>query len=154
MSFHDSADFKQAVRLMDDLLEGAVKVLSRGTILEVPDIKTERVEIPEWGGAVFVRGLTGAQRDRVEASMVKLRKGKQELTLENLRAHLAVLSVVDEQGCPMFDQADIEALGNKSCAALQRIWDVARRLSGLSDEDVEELTKNSESDQSDDSTSG
>ena len=131
-----------------------MKILSRDAILTASDIITEIVEVPEWSGSVRVRGLTGAQRDRFEASMVKLRKGKQELTLENLRAHLAVLSVVDEQGCPMFDQADIEALGNKSCAALQRIWDVARRLSGLSDEDVEELTKNSESDQSDDSTSG
>jgi hypothetical protein len=85
--------------------------------------------------------------------MIDLRKGRQVLRLNNLRAHLVSLSVVDEQGQRLFTEQDIEALGSKSCSALQRIWNVARRLSGLSDEDVEELTKNSESDQSDDSTS-
>ena len=38
--------------------------------------------------------------------------------------------------------ADMEALGEKSAAALQRVFDVARRLSGMSESDVEELTKN------------
>lgn len=128
-------------------------ILNRDAILTASDIQTEVVEVPEWGGSVLVRGLTGAQRDRFEASMVELKKGKQVLKLSNLRAYLAALSIVDEQGQLLFSNEDIEALGNKSCAALQRIWDVARRLSGLSDDDVEELTKNSESDQGDDSAS-
>ena len=128
-------------------------ILNRDAIRAASDITTETVEVPEWGGSVLVRGLTGAQRDRFEAGMVEMRKGKLAPKLSNVRAQLVALSLVDEQGQRMFSQDDVEMLGNKSCAALQRIWDVARRLSGLSDEDVEELTKNSESDQSDDSGS-
>jgi hypothetical protein len=127
--------------------------LNRNAILAASDIVTESVEVPEWGGTVLVRSLTGEQRDRFEASMVGLRKGKQVMKLNNVRAQLVALSVVDESGQLLFSEHDIVALGEKSCAALQRIWDVARKLSGLSDDDVEELTKNSESDQSDDSTS-
>lgn len=129
-------------------------ILKRDMILAASDIVTEEVAVPEWGGSVLVRGLTGAQRDKFEASMFELRQGKQVLRLNNLRAHLVALSVVDEQGQRLFSEADIAELGGKSCAALQRIWNVARRLSGLSDSDVEELTKNSDSDQSGDSTSG
>ena len=37
--------------------------LSRDAILQREDIKTEDVEVPEWGGTVRVRGMSGVQRD-------------------------------------------------------------------------------------------
>jgi hypothetical protein len=37
----------------------------------------------------------------------------------------------------------VEALGKKSAAALNRVFEVAQRLSGITDDDVEELAKNS-----------
>ncbi len=128
-------------------------LLNRNAILAASDIQQESVEVPEWGGSVIVRGLTGAQRDRFEASMFGQRQGKPVFRLQNLRAQLVMLSVVDEQGKQLFDESDVMALGQKSAAALQRIWNVAQRLSGLTEADVEELTKNSESDQSASSTS-
>ncbi len=75
------------------------------------------------------------------------------MNLQNIRAKLVALTVVDEQGNRIFKDEDVKWLGNKSAAALDRIFEVAQRLSGLRDEDVEELAKNSESDLSDDSTS-
>jgi len=42
----------------------------------------------------------------------------------------------------LFADADALELGQKSAAALVRVVDVARRLSGMTDEDVEELEKN------------
>ena len=41
----------------------------------------------------------------------------------------------------MFTDADVVALGAKSAAALDRIYDVATRLSGITDEDVEEIAE-------------
>jgi len=43
----------------------------------------------------------------------------------------------------VFTQQDVAALGELSAAALDRVFDVASRLSGLNPEDVEAMTKNS-----------
>ena len=45
--------------------------LSRDTILQREDIKTEDVEVPEWGGTVRVRGMSGVERDAFEASLIE-----------------------------------------------------------------------------------
>ena len=128
-------------------------LLTRDAILQVQDLPTERVHVPEWGGDVLVRALTGAERDRFEQSIVEQRGNSTRMNLQNIRAKLVALTVVDEQGNRIFKDEDVKWLGNKSAAALDRIFEVAQRLSGLRDEDVEELAKNSESDLSDDSTS-
>ena len=102
-----------------------------------------------------MQGLTGKERDAFELSCTERRKGKGgketvTMKLDNVRAKLVCRCVVDGPGGGLiFSEADVEALGNKSALELQRVFDVARRLSGLTDEDVEELSKNSESDQSD-----
>ncbi|MFE3382838.1 hypothetical protein [Streptomyces anulatus] len=49
---------------------------------------------------------------------------------------------------------EIKRLSDKNAEALQRVVDVANRLSGLSQEDVEELTGNSDAAPSGSSTSG
>jgi primosomal protein N'' len=128
-------------------------LLTRDAILQAQDLPTEQVHVPEWGGDVLVRALTGAERDRFEQSIVEQRGKSTRMNLQNIRAKLVALTVVDEQGNRIFKDEDVKWLGNKSAAALDRIFEVAQRLSGLRDEDVEELAKNSESDLSDDSTS-
>lgn len=115
-------------------------LLGKEAILGADDIRTERVEIPEWGGEVMVRGLTGRQRDQWEQSMTVRRGKKVEQDLRDFRARLAVLCVVDETGQPVFHAGDIDALANKSGSALDKIYTVAAKLSGISEEDVEELT--------------
>lgn len=127
--------------------------LSRDVILAVQDVQAEDVEVPEWGGVVRVQGLTGAQRDAYEASMVEGKGKNRTLNLKNIRAKLVALTVVDERGKPLFTDADVQALGRKSGAALDRIFNVAQRLSGLSKEDIDEFAGNSEPGQSDGSTS-
>ena len=56
-----------------------------------------------------------------------------------LRARLIAMCAVDEQGSPLFDVSDVISLSNKSAAALERLFEVASRLAGLDEEDVEEL---------------
>jgi hypothetical protein len=128
-------------------------LLNRDQILQVKDLKTQQVEVPEWGGAVIVRCLTGAARDSFEASLVDGKGKSRAEGLVNLRARLVALSVVDEEGNPLFTEADIAALGKKSAAALDRIFEAAQRLNRLAQTDVETLAKNSEPDRSGGSTS-
>lgn len=132
-----------------------VVILDRSAILEMDDIGKSLVDVPEWGGAVYVRALTGSERDAFETSLIEektVRKGrKQETTrstnLRNMRAKLCALTICDEDGKRLFSNADVKELGAKSAAALDRVFEVAQRLSGLSDDDVDELVGNSEDDQ-------
>lgn len=128
-------------------------LLGRDAILQADDLSWEDVEVPEWGGMVRVRGLTGAERDAFEAEMVEQRGKKVRMDMQNFRAKLVVRSVVDEEGKRLFSDKDAPQLGQKSAAALQRVFEVAQRLSGLSDTDVGELVGNFDDGQSDDSIS-
>ena len=130
-----------------------VKLLTRDGILQANDLPFEDVDVPEWGGTVRVRTLTGKERDSFEESISQVRGKKTELRLANIRAKLAARSIVDEDGNRLFSDDDISALGKKSAAALDRVFAAARRLSGFTDEDMEELAGNSDSGQSDDSIS-
>ena len=115
-------------------------LLSKDQILAADDIQSERVLIPEWGGEVMVRGLTGAQRDQWEAGLT-VRRGKQMVPdMRDFRARLVVLCAVDETGALVFGPGDVDALSGKSGAALDRLYDAAAKLSGISEKDVEDLT--------------
>ena len=123
---------------------GDKKYLSKTEILAQDDLKTEDIQIPEWGDAwVRVRTLNASERDHFEASVTQ-RNGKKITTnLENIRARLCLLCLVDENGDRLFQEEDTFPLGGKSASALDRIFTVAQRLNGLRDEDVDELAKNS-----------
>jgi hypothetical protein len=116
-------------------------VLTRDDILEAKDIKIELVPTPGWGGEVYVKGLNGAERDKFEGSLVIMRGKDKQMNMANIRAKLASMSICDEKGKRLFNENDVQALSQKSAAELQRVFAVAQRLSGISDEDVEELAE-------------
>ena len=118
-------------------------LLSKTAILAAQDLQTEDVEVPEWGGAVRVRSFTGRERDAFEASMVRGEGRDRKVDLTNMRARLVGLTVIDETGQRLFTDEEVDLLGAKSGAALDRVFAVAQKLNGLSGTDVEELAKNS-----------
>lgn len=124
---------------------GRHRALSRDDILRARDLRTEQVDVPEWGGYLFVRGMTAGQRDRLEAAMIDKKGQPVPARLAEFRTRMFITCVVDERGTPMFDAADLPGLQAKSMLAMQRVLDVARRLSGMTDEDVDDLVGNSES---------
>jgi hypothetical protein len=129
------------------------KALGRDDILKVQDIEIERVDVPEWGGHVFVKGMTGTERDAFEMVVTKKRGKDVEVNMVGLRAKLIVTTVCDEDGKRLFTKKDVEKLGEKSASALQKVFEVAQRLSGLSSQDVEELTEGLDDDPFEDSPS-
>lgn len=122
-------------------------ILTREQILQADDLRQETVEVPEWGGAVIVRCLTGAERDEFEAALIEIKGKSYNVRLANARARLTALSVIDESGQRLFSEADVISLGGKSAAALDRVFEAAQRISGLRPRDMEELLKNSPSGQ-------
>ena len=127
-------------------------ILTRDQILTAQDLAREPVAVAEWGGEVLVQALTGAERDAYEASLMQMRGNNPQWNFVNARAKLVARSCVDESGARIFSDDDVRALSKKSSAALQRVYDVAMRLSGLSSSDMEELTKNSQNGQHEDSS--
>lgn len=114
-------------------------MLTRDDILKAKDRQTETVSVPEWGGDVLVAAMSGTQRDRFEAGIVNA-EGKVEM--RNMRAKLVAACVVDENGQAIFSDADIEALGGKSAAALERVVKVAQRINKMGIQDLEDLQGN------------
>lgn len=111
-------------------------ILNRDSILKADDLPREEVQVPEWGGSVLVRTMSGSERDRFEANHLKNPD-------RDVRARLAVATVCDEAGKPLFSEADVATLGTKSAAALDRILPVAMKLNGIGKRDIEELEGNS-----------
>lgn len=137
----------------DDVVEPepeAPVLLTRNHILACQDQQTRIVAVPEWGGSVMVWGMTGGERDSYEQAALDQRTGER-ITVKGLRSRLVVMCVRDAGGRRLFTAAHIPALALKSAAALDRVANVAAELSGLSDSDMEEMVKNSDAVQSDDS---
>ena len=129
--------------------------LTKEQILEAQDIQREEVEVPEWGGTVYVKALTADERDKLESAMVEWgRDGKpRSMKIEGFRLRLAAMSICDEDGGRLFGDNEVTKLGKKSSAALERVLRVAERLSSITQSEVEELADGLKNDQSADSPS-
>ena len=113
--------------------------LTKDQILGADDRGTEPVDVPEWGGKVLVRGMTGKDRADYIASTVLIRGKQTAPDMSNMQAKLVARCIVGDDGARLFADQDIEALGEKSAAALERVFEVASKLSGLTDDDLETL---------------
>lgn len=129
-------------------------ILDKAAILGASDLKTVDVAVPEWGGTVRVRTMTGADRDAFESSLVTIAEdGARKPDMSNYRAKLVAMTLVDPDGKLMFGVDEIGHLAGKSAAALQRVFEAAQKLNGLGEGADEAAVKNSEAGLSEGSTS-
>lgn len=112
-------------------------LLSKASILSAPDLKTETINVPEWGGDITLKELSALDRERFYEANVKPDGGTDTF---NYRAKLLVRMIVDYGGNRVFDDSDAEALGAKSVDVLTRLFDAASALNGV----TEDAEKNSE----------
>ena len=108
------------------------KYLGRDDILKVIDEKFQDVQVPEWGGTVRVRSLTGLQRSQ-------LLKASADEAIEDWIERLCAACICDENGNPVFKSEDIKQLRNKNAAALNRVFTAADELNGISSKAIDEL---------------
>lgn len=116
-------------------------LLRKSDILGASDLPTREVAVPEWGGEVLVRGLTGQQRDAFEMKMASAQKAGNAHDVD-FRASLVVRCIVDESGERLFTDKEVAQLGRKSGSALDRVFDVVRELSGMSKAASKEAAEN------------
>src|SRR5215468_8465071 len=121
-------------------------MLSKDVIFAARHLPVEQVHVPEWADedgddVVYIRGMTGADRDLWEMSLTVERNGEQVPDTANATAKALVKCIVDADGNRIFDDRDANELGSQPAAALMRAWRVARRLSGLGPENIAEKAR-------------
>jgi hypothetical protein len=101
-------------------------MLNKEQIQAAEDRKPETHSVPEWGGEVCLRCMSGPARESFEEAVSGKSSGDR-----NFRAHLLVRSLCDEKGQRIFTDQDVDLLGDKSAAVLIRLAEAAMRLSGI-----------------------
>ncbi len=124
-----------------------MEYLTKEQILKADDIQFRDVEVPEWGGSVRIKCMTGSERDSYEASLYEFKPGKDgqgavKLNRDDMRAKLLARVIVNEKGERLFSDPEVKRLGEKSAQALDRLFAVAQELNGLSKEELEKAEKN------------
>lgn len=120
-----------------------MSLLTKDQILGADDLPTKDIFIEEWGGTVRIRCLTGAERDAFEGDVTSTNGSNVTINYRNMRAKLLARCLVGEDGRRLFKESEVVELGKKSSKVITRLFDEARKLSGMTAEDVEELAGNS-----------
>jgi len=115
--------------------------LTRDDILNADDSQKEQVHVKQWGGDVFVRVMTGENRDHFEEEC-RRRTGTGTINYEGMKALLIVLTVVDEDSKPLFTEDDIAELNKKNGAAIDFLFQEALRVNAIGQQQLEEIAGN------------
>ena len=115
-------------------------LLSKDAILAVDDLTFEEVEVEEWGGTVRIRCHTGGERDAFEQSLMDA-KGKAK-NMADIRARFIAPVLVDEDGKRLFTNDEVKFLSDRNGKVIGKLFDISQKLSGMTDDDVEEIAKN------------
>lgn len=110
--------------------------LSKAAILAAGDFKLEKVSVPEWGGDVYIKTITGLDRDRFE-------DGYSEQKMKNFRSRFLVLTLCDDRGDRLFTDAEVEELSKKSSLVISRLFEKSWSLNAFTNEAVDELGNDS-----------
>jgi len=135
-------------------------VLTKEALLKKQELEIVEVDLGN-EECVYVRQMTGHERDQFEQSMRKEIRDKNgvitnyEMALADFRAKLAVSTVCDDKGILLLTKNDYMVLSNNmSAQRLETIINVAQKLNAITQEDKEGLIKNLEAVPGDNSSSG
>lgn len=127
-------------------------LMDRKMLLEKEKMEIVKVEFED-GNFVYVRQMTGHERDTFEQSLLKKNRDSKgtiisyEQATEDFRAKLAVVTVCDEQGNALLQPTDYGVLSRSmSAKRLEKIINVAQKINAITEEDKEALVKNSDAD--------
>jgi hypothetical protein len=127
-------------------------LLDRAALLTKEKLEVVKVDLGN-DEFVYVRQMTGHERDAFEQSLLKKNRDSKgtvigyEQATEDFRAKLAVLTICDENGTLLLTPGDFKVLSmSMSAKRLETIINKAQELNKISEEDKENLVKNSEGD--------
>jgi hypothetical protein len=134
-------------------------LLGRDALLAKEELEIVKVDFDN-GDFVYVRQLTGHERDVFEQSLIKKQRDKKgtiigyEQSTEDYKAKIAVLSLCDAEGKVLLRPEDyIQLSRNMSAKRLEAIASKAQEINKILEADKEEVIKNSEAVQDGNSSS-
>jgi hypothetical protein len=118
-------------------------MLTAEDILKPSDLKAVRVDVPEWGGCVYVAELRADERDRIETDWLSCREGE---SMVGFRGYITAACLCDESRKFLFPEPVqvYKAIGAKDSKGVTRVFSRACELNGFTKADQDELLKNSE----------
>jgi hypothetical protein len=117
-----------------------MSLTSADAILGIADLGAPVVlHVPEWGDDVLLRRPTANDRDAWELYCQEHATRPKSVW----RAKLAAMLLCDADNRLLFTQAQVEKLGEKSAAALNRIWEKGLEMMRITKEEIYEIEKNS-----------
>src|SRR5437868_7602200 len=102
--------------------------LTLSEIIAAKDSQIEKVPVPEWGGDVFVRVLTGPEREEYDTLMLSKIDGNKWKDNKGLKQLLLKYALCDEKGTRMVQDSDVAKLFGKSSTVLQRLFEKAQQI--------------------------
>lgn len=106
-------------------------ILNREVILATK-LRIERLFVPEWGGSVFVKELTAKELEENGIFTIDPRTNKPDISrAAKIPTYMCLKKVVDDQGKRVFNDSDLAQLEQLHGAAVSRIADKVRTMSGL-----------------------
>lgn len=118
-----------------------MKRLTRADFVAVK-VPSEVVQVPGLDGGVCVKGMSGVDRDIYESSLFSGKGKHRDINMRNVRAKLVVACTYDlETDERIWDDSEVDQVGALPARMLNPIFSVAQRLSGISEEEIDELGK-------------
>lgn len=117
--------------------------LTLSEILAVEDRKPEPLPVPEWGGEVFIKTMSGIDRDAYENRLIKCMKKGELVENRGLKMALLRKTLCDEAGELLIaSDKDAKAFEGKSSQVIQRLFEASQDANGLGEDSAEQAAKN------------
>lgn len=112
---------------------------SANAILQSDDFRYEEIEVPEWGGSLRLKSLSGTER----TAILKLLNQKKD-TVDGVYEKVIIFCAVNAEGGKIFEdnQNTLAILQAKDASVTQRIGMKALELSGLGQNSKDNAEKN------------
>jgi hypothetical protein len=112
-------------------------------ILEAKEDKVAEVPVPEWGGTVFVRQLSGLESVNLAGSLRNIEGDETAIARERLVGALAAY-LCDANGASLATMDQARVIAGKSALAVNRIVMAGHKLNALDEQAIDTSAKNSE----------
>lgn len=106
---------------------------------ETREVATKDVSVPELGGKVRVRELSGSMRNRLEATYATIRGGGDSKALDNVTAQIVAACLVDDRDRPMLTVNEVKRLAAAQPKVVFRLRQAIVDISAIDEDDLGDL---------------
>ncbi len=118
--------------------------LTRDDILSVADVSVIPVPCDAWGGPVLMRKLSCHAAEEWQQYLLDAQRNGGGMKLIGMRPKLLSLVLCDAAGHLLFNEEDLEALGEKDSEVVQELFDHAKKINAMDLDAGDNAEKNSE----------